>query len=111
MNHLNRIFAESRARAVADRQGIDDPETIQRIAISEAYRGYRQEIQPLIALKARFFMMSIPSIFVYHQDGRIESSYTIPPETQKGVDQIDELIEKVAGSWGFNESISQKGTK
>ena len=103
MNQQNQIFAESRARAICERHGIDDYETMQRIASAEAYRGFMQEIQPLISFKTRFFMRSMPSIVLY-PDGHLESSYTIPPEVQTAFDQIDELIARIARSWGCHDA-------
>lgn len=99
MDNQNWLFVEARARAICERQGIADYDTMRAIALSIAHQSFMQEIQPFLAIKARPYSYTMPKITLF-PDGRSEVVYEFSADAQALFKLCDDQIAKSAKAWG-----------
>jgi hypothetical protein len=92
------------ARRFCDERGIKDFDDYQRVCASFCHREFMRGIEPYMKLKTRIYSMRILDRIVMDKDGKIvRTEYKpFPAETQRALDQIEEMILAEAARWGFS---------
>lgn len=99
------LAVEHEARRFCDLKGITDFDEFQRICASMRHAAFLDSIQPFLKLKTSVAYTRIIDRIVMNADGsnvRVEYKPLLP-ETQKALDQLDEMIQDEARRWGFSE--------
>jgi hypothetical protein len=95
---------ESEARQICDEKGIESFDTFQQICRSLAHAEFMRSIEPILKLKSSFYFTRILDKIVMDKDGKAErvEYKPFPEETQKALDQLEEMIFVEAAKWGFS---------
>lgn len=67
------------------------------ISMARKHRAFMDAAHPLVQAKVHLYSLLVPAVVVY-PDGRVVSAVDVPPEVQKTLDQIDEMIELLRGT-------------
>jgi hypothetical protein len=98
------ISIESEARRICDERDIRDIEGYAKVCAWLRHRKFMCAIEPYMKLKCRIANMRLLDRIVMNSDGSIDRVEYKPllPETEKTLEQIDEMIATEAARWGFN---------
>lgn len=102
LEHLALTGLRKEALRIAQMNGVDDMDGVLRIEAALRVGAYKCAIQPYVALKVRLLAPRMPRRIVIH-DGEVQAEFEpLPPEAQKLMDALDEMIRAEAIRFGLS---------
>jgi hypothetical protein len=101
LENLALMGIRAEAMRIAERAGVSDTDSLQRIEAALRVEAYKRTVQPYHDMKLRILTMRVPSRVVL-ADGEVKADWEpLSPEAQRCIDSLDELIDAEAKRWGF----------